>query len=319
MTDSVVLAEVVRSGFVEGRHWGSLVVLDGDGSIAAALGDPQSVVLPRSANKPMQAAAMVDAGLDVPAHLLALAAASHSGESFHLAGVREILSAAGLTDDALQTPPELPYGVATRAEWIRSGRPASRVAMNCSGKHAAMLATCVLRGWDVATYLDPDHPLQIAIARFISDVADEPLDVVGVDGCGAPLVGLSLIGLARAFHRHVVDDETDPTRRVADAMRNFPEWVGGTDRDVTDLMRGVHGLLAKDGAEAVYAAALPDGRSVALKIDDGGQRARPVVMASVLIRLGLRSPVLEQQSTEPLLGGGAVVGELRASAAVRAL
>lgn len=319
MAESVVLVDIVRSGFVEGRHRGSLVVLDRDGSIAATLGDPHAVIFPRSVNKPMQVAAMLALGLRLDGRHLALAAASHSGESFHLDGVEEILASAGLDPGDLQTPPELPYGVAARDEWIKCGRAPSRLAMNCSGKHAAMLATCVARGWDLDSYLSPAHPLQRAIEEHVSDLAGEEISVVGIDGCGAPVLGVSLVGVARAFRRHCLDDSPAAPRRVADAMRAFPEWVGGTDRDVTELMRGVPGLLAKDGAEAVYAAALADGRSVALKIDDGAQRARRVAMASLLARIGVRGDVLEQQATEPLWGGGDVVGELRAAAALNSL
>lgn len=319
MLHSVELVDVVRSGFIEGRHRGSLVVLHEDGSIAVELGDARAPIFPRSTNKPMQAAAMVACGLDLEDHLLALSAASHSGEEFHLEGVRTILTGAGLTETALGTPPSLPYGEEVRDEWLRTGRGPSSIAMNCSGKHAAMLATCVIQGWDQPSYCQPDHPLQHAISTLMADQSDEPVRHVGVDGCGAPVLSSTLVGVARAFRNHVLADPGQPTRRVADAMRAHPEWVGGTDRDVTELMRGVPGLLAKDGAEAVYAAALPDGRSVAFKIDDGGMRARPIVMATVLARLGVRAGVLDEQATAPLWGGGAVVGELRASSVLQSL
>ncbi len=319
MVHSVELVDVVRSGFIEGRHRGSLVVLHEDGSIAVELGDPHAPIFPRSTNKPMQAAGMVSCGLDIEDHLLALSAASHSGEEFHLEGVRTILTLAGLTEVALATPESLPYGEEVRAEWLRTGRGPSSIAMNCSGKHAAMLATCVIQGWDQRSYCRPDHPLQQAISTLLAEQTDEPVRHVGVDGCGAPVLSSTLIGVARAFRTHVLADPGQPTRRVADAMRAYPEWVGGTNRDVTELMRGIPGLLAKDGAEAVYAASLPDGRAIAFKIDDGGMRARPIVMATVLTRLGIQAEVLEEQSTAPLLGGGAVVGELRASSVLQSL
>ena len=162
-------------------------------------------------------------------------------------------------------------------------RPApSALAQNCSGKHAAMLATCVANGWDLATYRDPAHPLQQAMAETLADLAGEPVAATGIDGCGAPVMAISLTGLARAFGRLASAADGTDEARVATAIRSYPEWLGGTRRDVTSLIRGLPGAVAKDGAESVYALGLPDGRGVALKIADGGQRARPVVMAAAL-------------------------------------
>ena len=144
----------------------------------------------------------------------------------------------------------------------------------------------------------------------MADLAGEPVPVTGVDGCGAPIFGLTLTGLARAFRAWALGAEGSAERRTYDAVRAHPEWLGGTGRDVTALIRGVPGLVAKDGAEAVYAAALPDGRAVALKIEDGGQRARPPVMAAALRALGVDEPVLGEQAELPLLGGGST-GRLR--------
>ena len=309
-----VVAEVVRSGFVESQHRGTIVALGADGSVLLAVGDPSAPIFPRSSNKPLQAVGMLRAGLQLDGALLALAAASHSGEPFHLAGVRDILAGAGLDESALQNPPDYPYDPQTQRDWIASGHQAERIAMNCSGKHAAMLATCVRAGWDVDTYRSPDHPLQLCLRATLEDLAGECVGATGVDGCGAPVFAVSLTGLARAFGALVRAEPGTPERRVADAMRSHPEYVGGTGRDVTALMAGVPGLLAKDGAEAVHVAALPDGRVVALKIVDGSQRARPVVMAAALRRLGIQAPVLAEQAEAELLGGGLPVGCVRSVA-----
>ena len=306
-----MLVEVVRSGFVECLHRGSVVALDADGSVAFAVGDPERPILPRSSNKPMQAVAMVRAGLDLDGNLLALACASHSGEPFHLDGVREILAGAGLDESALQTPPDFPVDEVEKLAYVaRGGQPAA-VAMNCSGKHAAMLATCVLNSWPTASYRDPAHPLQQAVREAIGDLAAERVSATGVDGCGAPVFGLTLAGLARAFRAIALAGDGTAEQRVAESIRSHPTWLGGTRRDVTRLIEGVPGLIAKDGAEGVYAAALPDGRAVALKIEDGGQRARPPVMAAALARLGVDAPVLAEMGSAPLLGGGEPVGDVR--------
>jgi L-asparaginase II len=306
-----VVAEVVRSGFVEGHHRGSVIALDAGGDPVLAVGEPDRPVFPRSSNKPMQAVGMLAAGLDLDGELLALACASHSGEAFHLDGVRRILAAAGLTEGALQTPPEYPVDEAEKLSYAAAGGGPTPLAMNCSGKHAAMLATCVANGWPTSTYPDPDHPLQRGLRATVERLAGEPVAAVGVDGCGAPLFALTLTGLARAFAAIATAPAGTPEHRVATAIRAHPEWLGGTRRDVTRLIAGVPGLIAKDGAEGVYAAALPDGRVAALKVDDGGQRARPPVMVAALRALGVGAPVLDELAEAALLGGGEPVGAVR--------
>ncbi|NUK38325.1 asparaginase [Streptomyces lunaelactis] len=308
-----VLAEVVRSGFVEGHHRGSLVVLAADGSVELALGDPAAPVFPRSSNKPMQAAAVVRAGLDLSGERLALAAASHSGEAFHLDLVRKLLAEHALTADELQTPPDLPLDPAEAETYLAAGRVRDKVTMNCSGKHAAMLAACALNGWDRAGYLDPAHPLQQLVHSVVEDASGERVTAVGTDGCGAPLMAISLTGLARAFRHFVLAEPGSAERRVADAMRAHPEYVAGTRRPDTWLMREVPGTLSKMGAEAVQAVALADGRALAFKVHDGSARALGPVLARSLELLGVDSPVVGRIGHAPLLGGSAEVGEIRAT------
>ncbi|GAB3681789.1 asparaginase [Angustibacter aerolatus] len=308
----VPLVEVVRSGFVESVHHGSVVVLDADGSALLELGDTTSPIFPRSSNKLAQAAAMVGCGLDLSGELLALSAASHSGEPFHLRAVQRVLELAGLPESVLRNTPDLPFDRVERRAWVRAGREPSSVAQNCSGKHAGMVTTCVRAGWDVGTYLHVDHPLQQAMASTLGELAGEPVAATGVDGCGAPVMAVSLTGLARSFAALAVADAGSPGGRVAQAVRAHPEFVAGTRRDATRLMRQVPGAIAKDGAEAVYAAALPDGRAVALKIADGGDRARPVVMGAALRVLGLPQQQIGFLEESPVLGHGAPVGAVRA-------
>ncbi len=310
--DAPVVAHVVRSGFVESVHHGSVVALDAQGSILLTVGDVAGPIFPRSSSKPIQALAMLRAGLDLDGELLALAAGSHSGESFHLEGVRRILAGAGLSEQDLQNTPDLPYDELERTAWIASGRGATSLAQNCSGKHAAMLATCVAAGWDTATYLEPKHPLQLLIAQTLIELSGEPAAASGVDGCGAPVMAVSLTGLARVFSCFATGPEGTDEARVAAAIRAYPQWLGGTGREVTALIRGVPGLIAKDGAESVYAVGLADGRGVALKIADGAQRARPVVMAAALRRLGIDAEVLDELAHAPVLGHGEPVGSVEA-------
>lgn len=317
-----VVAEFVRSGIVEGHHYGCVVALDPDGSVAWSVGDVTRPMLPRSSNKPLQAIAMVRLGLDLPPELLALSTASHSGEDFHVDGVRRILAGAGLDESALQCPPDLPEDDDTRTALLRAGEGPSRIRMNCSGKHASMLATCVLNGWDTASYRDPEHPLQRAIVATFTDYTGEPTEIA-VDGCGAPLLAASARGLARAYGlvARGVDGAGDahgPARRVADAIRAFPLNVSGTQRDEAVLIGALPGAIVKAGAEGCHAVALPDGRAWVLKIDDGAERARGPLMVAALERSGVVDEpgvdveALRRSGVQTLLGGGVAVGEVRA-------
>lgn len=305
------VAHLVRGGVTEGVHYGSVVVLGADGDVEFQLGDIEAAFYPRSALKPVQAVAMVRAGLPLDGELLSLAAASHSGEERHLAGTRRILELAGVTEDDLRNVTDLPYDPAVRDAWIRDGRAPSRLAQNCSGKHAAMLYTCKLNGWSLDDYLDPEHPLQQAIAEIVEDLTGQRIARVTVDGCGAPLFSVSLHGLARSAARITTAVPGTPEARVADAMRDHAEMASGAGRDVAALMRAVPGLLAKDGFEGVEVAALQDGRAVAVKISDGANRARVPVTAAALARAGVDPVLLTEFAGEPLLGGGRPVGSVR--------
>lgn len=311
MSAPVVVAEVIRNGFVEGHHYGSVVVTGPDGSVESSRGVVEQPMFPRSANKPMQALGMLRSGLALRDELLALAAASHSGQDFHLAGVRKILADAGLDESALRTTPGYPLDDASRDAWIRAGNGPVPLTMNCSGKHAAMLATCVRNGWPIDTYLSPDHPLQQVIRTALEDCAGEQVTAVAVDGCGAPLLSLSLAGLARSFGRFAAATPDSPQGLIAGAFRAHPQYASGTRRDEARLIRSIPGLFCKAGAEGVLAVGLPDGRGLAVKIEDGAARARMAVVAATLRTLGLDHEVLEVLREHPVLGGGVRVGSVR--------
>ncbi|MGW4885740.1 asparaginase [Streptomyces murinus] len=302
------VAHLVRGGVVEGIHYGSVVVLGADGTVAHQVGDIEAAFYPRSAVKPLQAVAMVRAGLPLDGELLSLAAASHSGEERHLAGTRRILELGGLAEDDLRNVPDLPFDPAVRDTWVRAGRTPSRLAQNCSGKHAAMLWTARLNDWSLPDYLDPAHPLQQTVRETVEDLTGQRVAHTTVDGCGAPLFAISLHGLARALSRITSAAPGTAEAKVADAMRGHAEMASGTSRDVAALMRAVPGLLAKDGFEGVQVAALPDGRAVAVKIADGADRARIPVAARALERAGVDPALLTAFAGQALLGGGVPVG-----------
>ncbi|ONF72236.1 asparaginase [Amycolatopsis keratiniphila] len=287
------LVHLLRDGMVEGVHHGSAVVLAPDGRVLFSAGDIEAAFYPRSAAKPLQATAMARLGVELSPAGFAVGAASHSGEEIHLAEVLKTLDGAGLTAEDLRTPEDLPFDPVERDAWVASGRTASRLAHNCSGKHAAMLATCRRHGWSTEDYLDAAHPLQRAIAECVEELTGQRIPKVAVDGCGAPLFAVSLRGLARAVGKIAAAAPGTPEGLVAEGIRKHPELVAGTRRDVTALMRAVPGLIAKDGFEAVQVAALPDGTAIAIKIADGGDRARRPVLAAALALCGVDPNVLE--------------------------
>jgi L-asparaginase II len=310
-----VLVEVWRSDFLESVHRGSLVVLDATGAVVVAAGAVDRPTLPRSSNKPVQATALLAAGWTPRSgEELAIGAGSHNGEDGHRELAAAMLAAVGLGPDHLGCPPALPQHEPTRAAWLVAGRAPERLAMNCSGKHAAMLSACVAAGWPTEGYLDRKHPLQQAVEARLAEAAGEPVTAVVVDGCGAPQHALSPTGLARGVLSLVQAAEGSPERAVADAMRAHPWFVAGTGREDTELMRAVPGLLVKGGADGVHVAALPGRGVVALKLDDGGDRGRTPALCAGLRRLGVPADELAPWLQPPVLGGVGVVGEVRASA-----
>lgn len=310
-----VVVEVVRNGFVESVHRGRVVVLDPAGRPTTERGVTDEAVLLRSCAKPLQAVALLRAGWRPTPPQLALACASHDGTDAHVAVVRSTLAAAGLTEADLATPPALASDAEVGAA-PRLGAGPDRVHHNCSGKHAGMLAACVAAGWPTDGYLDPDHPLQRAVVATVEELTGERARHLAIDGCGAPIAAVPFVGLARAVHRIAVGAEGTPEAQVAGAMRAHPDLVAGERRSVTRLMRAVPGLIAKDGAEGVYVAALADGRTVAVKVDDGALRAAEVVVASAVAHLVGEASDADLDAVADLAlpdveGGGAPVGELR--------
>lgn len=305
MSDAV-LAQYVRDGVVESEHRGHLLALNADGSVNFSLGDPSHLIFPRSTVKCIQGAAMVRAGLKLEPRLLALGASSHSGSGEHIAAVKEILALAKLDEGALQCALDKPLGEAERQAW--GNAPATRIAMNCSGKHAAMLLTCVTNNWPTDSYLDAAHPLQVAIKSELETLAGEKITLTSTDGCGAPLFLLSVAGLARAMRAITISTDS-AYQYVMEASRAFPEMVAGVGRLTTQMIEGVPGLYMKDGAEAVEVATMTDGRTLVFKVSDGSLRPFRVLVHAGLAKLGIDSPY----EVENVLGGNTVIGTIRAT------
>ncbi|MCW4465547.1 asparaginase [Glutamicibacter sp. MNS18] len=310
----VPLVAASRGGQLESIHYGSAVLLGPDGRIAMSLGDAGARFYPRSALKPLFAVAMLRAGLELDDEQIALAAASHSGSGRHQQVALSTLHQAGLQEEDLGNSRDLPYGPAERQDWLASGGTATRLAQNCSGKHAALLALCRLKGWPTAGYLGEDHPLADLLAQTVQELTGERITTVSTDGCGTQVYPLTLAALARGFARLASAAPGTAEHRVASAMRRHPDLVAGHGRDVTELMLRLPGAVAKDGFEGIQAVGLPDGWAVAVKIADGTDRARmPITIKLLTAHLGAAAPAaLQELASSPALGGGQPVGELAA-------
>ncbi|MGW6332770.1 asparaginase [Nocardia rhamnosiphila] len=310
---SVDLVEVVRSGFRECVHRGSVVIIGPDGDPTFAAGSVHVPIYPRSTNKPLQALTLLKHGFTpLDDAELAIATASHTGEPEHIELVERLLRRFGFGEDDLACPPDLPGDERARAGVLYRGEKPAKRYMNCSGKHAAMLATCAVNGWPVTGYTEVGHPLQQAVLAQIIETTGEPETDLGIDGCGLPIVPVSLTNLARAFATLTTAADGTPERRIATALRAHPQVISGTNGPDLLTMNAVPELICKIGADGVHAGALPDGSAFAYKIDDGADRARIPLTMAVLQRMGVGwSDELAALAAPPVLGGGTRVGVIR--------
>jgi L-asparaginase II len=301
-----VLAKVTRGDLVESLHLGHLIVLNPDGSTYLSKGSPELPIYPRSAIKSLQAAAMLKAGLKVEENELSIICASHSGSQSHIDLVIKMLTSRGLSTSQLQNAVDKPLGEKEKISW--GEKPPSQLAQNCSGKHAGMLISCQQNGWDMNTYLNLDHPLQVAIKNEIEELSGEKVSATSVDGCGAPLFAISLIGLAKAIS-NLVKSKEDLYQQIVLACTKYPELVAGDGRLTTRMMRAVPGLFMKEGAEGVQVCALSDGRVIAIKIIDGSWRPVAPLIMEIFKRWNVEMP----DESVKIYGGSSVIGEVIAN------
>jgi L-asparaginase II len=304
-----VLVEVTRGPMVEARHRGVIAVVDADGELIASLGDIHSRTWYRSAAKPFQTVSVLASGAadryDLSQRELAVITGSHNGEEIHLELVRSILGKIGLDESCLLCGAHPPYDEATWKRMRAAGEAPAVLHNNCSGKHAGMLGLARHLGEPIENYIDPNHVIQRQNRMVVALFADVPVDdvAVAIDGCSAPVFGLSVESMARSFARLIAVAETDidpslaaVAARVVDAMTAHPEMIGGSSKRLdTDLMRAARGrIISKVGAEGVQLLGVkpceryPNGLGIAIKIEDGdSRRARDPVVIETLRQLGL--------------------------------
>jgi L-asparaginase II len=322
--------EVTRGDLVESVHHVAACAVDARNQIVYATGDVDSPVYLRSAAKPFIAAAVIEAGarerFSLEPQEIAVMAASHSGEPFHLEAVASILRKIDTDESALQCGTHMPYDEKTAREMVRSGTAPTPIYNNCSGKHAGILALCVILGADPRTYLSAENPAQRAILDFCARLSDEDPHTwtLGVDGCGIPVYATSLRRAALSFARFASLEgirETDAAalRVVRDAMREHPDYVAGTGQLDTVLMQAAAGsMVCKGGAEGVQGvAAIDAGLGLVCKVIDGSARARAPATMALVARLGLLEEAQMKELSRlsrPIVynRAGRMVGEIRA-------
>lgn len=298
MNRAQVLVEVTRGPLVENVHRGHVAVVDWQGNLLYSAGDPRHLTYWRSSAKPFQALPVVESGaadhFGIEPKELALFCASHSGEKMHTETVLNIFQKIGLDPSLLQCGIHMPYHAETARAMTQSGEKPTSLHSNCSGKHSGMLTLVTHLGYDPATYLQLDHPLQQLILDYVAECSDYPRQeiAIGIDGCGVPVHGLPLFNMALAYARLTrpqgEEKRIEACMRVTDAMMAHPEMVGGTERFCTDLMRTGHGtLVGKAGAAGVYCVGLmQEGIGIAVKCEDGSGRGRDPVVVEILQQLG---------------------------------
>jgi len=284
---------MTRGGTVESVHHGSLAIVDVDGRILFAAGDPERMTFTRSTLKPFQALPFVAGGgiarFGLTGPEIALLCASHSGEPRHVAAAASILAKAGNSADDLKCGTHAPGFYDVRGD-VPPPPPYSPLAHNCSGKHAGMLAHCAACGYGKADYLAPSHPLQREVRRAVAAMTGmaETAMPAGIDGCSLPNYAVPLGRLALAYARLVVGSDAGDygaaSATLAQAMVAHPEMVSGEGRSDLVLARAGGGdWVPKIGAEAVQAIGLRSrGVGIAIKLDDGARRALlPVTIAAL--------------------------------------
>lgn len=326
-----ILVEVTRGGRVESVHRGAVAIANAKGQIVFSLGDVDAVSFPRSSLKMVQALPLVESGaadaFGLSDEEIALACASHSSEPMHTTRVAKWLERIGCTEQDLACGPHPSRVDTVNEEMIRKGEKPTRIFNNCSGKHTGFLTVC--RHWDVATsgYEQHGHPLQVAIAEALGELAEIKGEIpYGIDGCAAPAFALPIATFAKVLAKFA-DPSDQPLQRGAAmkhlvaAMIAHPDLVAGTGRSDTILMRAANGRVAtKAGAEAYYAAIIPEaGLGIALKIDDGAGRGAETAIAAILDKLGVLSDDKDAHEIirAPILNTrGKIVGERRPAPAL---
>lgn len=290
-----VLVEVTRGPLVECRHRGTVAVADAKGTVVLGLGDIVYPVFPRSAVKPLQAIPLIETGAADRFHLanrhIALAAASHSGTRAHVDAAREMLLAAGLDETKLHCGSHIPRDEEEQRALLRSNAKPGFLHHNCSGKHAAMLATARHMGEPVGSYEQASHPVQMRIRETLEDLGGAVLggDVCGIDGCSVPNWAMAAASLATAYARFGTGDglsaaRASAARRIIGAAMSEPLFLAGPGRLDTRVQQLLPGLaFVKTGAEGAYAGCFPKaGLGFALKIDDGATRAAEAVVSMLI-------------------------------------
>ncbi len=304
-----MLAEQIRGDQVETYHDGAVAIVRADGTLLFAHGDIDLPFFYRSSAKPFQAYVAMESGAALEPLELALACASHRGFPVHVAIVRSVLNSVGLDESDLGCPPDWPIAQPARDLLVASGETEERrIWHNCSGKHAGFLRACVASGWDTATYLDPEHPLQKRIIEFASELGGLDVRPVAVDGCGAPVLRTTVRAMATMFAKLATEDRFS---RIRQAMHAYPSLTGSNGEGDSEIGIAAN-AVSKGGAVGCVGVALDGQVGAAAKAWDGSNLIAYQAVAVAMGQSGFLSPsmqdVLSGVISPPVYGGGRIVG-----------
>ncbi|MGI6575453.1 MAG: asparaginase [bacterium] len=325
-----VLANVYRGSILESSHYGSVVVVNRQGEIVYKIGNPKRLTCLRSAAKPLQVLPLFTSGAAAAYGFsdpeLAVMCASHSGQPIHQQQVSAILERVGLSVDSLQCGTHRPFHRPTARALQQEGKKPTPLHNTCSGKHACMLAITRHQHWDISTYTSISHPVQQEMLSMVAKMTGIRREDVqsGLDTCGVPVFAVPLVNIALAFARLVKPEAWEEPicqgmKAISFVMEHYPELLAGEGRFTTALLRACRGkLVAKDGGEALFAMGVPVFElGIAVKIEDGSDRALGPVVLEVLKKVGVLSeplPVELEKFALPkiLTHAGQIAGEVRA-------
>lgn len=307
-----MLAEQIRSDLVETYHDGAVAVVDTAGTVVASSGEIDRPFFLRSSAKPFQATVSQEAGADLTPLEMAMACASHRGYPVQVSLVSSMLGVADLDESALGCPHDWPLGERARVAVLQAGASERRrIWHNCSGKHAGFLRACAAAGWDLDSYLSPDHPLQQRVVALVSELGEHPAAPVGVDGCGAPVLRTTARVMALMFARLATEERLSS---AFTAMHRYPALIGANGEGDTEMAIATHSAV-KGGAAGCVGVALRRGLGIAVKSWDGSSLVANLGAVATLQALGGLSPparsALDPVLCPPVLGGGRPVGSFQ--------
>lgn len=285
-----IIIKSVRDNLVDEIHSGFVVYADLNGfqEIKGKSGDYPFYM--RSCAKPLQATLLIDYGMDkfynMTQEEIAICCASHAGEKIHTDVIEGLLKKIGINESYLKCGLHEPLSKTRRNELLLNNNlNLTPIYNNCSGKHAMMLGLCKMNGWDLSTYSEPKHELQIAIKQKIYELCEVDREYpMTTDGCGVPIVSMPLNSMLKGYLNLFCSDKY---LKICNAFLQNPYLIGGEDRTDTKVIQQCRGLVAKVGAGGLCIVVNIEKRGAfVIKISDCDMKMRELVVFEFMRHLG---------------------------------